>query len=990
MSCRPGIDQDQFCIYEWLLNEEPLPGLPTSPVQCAAETLLCVPFDTNSVKAFHFITLNLHMADAIKPSQASYSIHRVARIFISSTFRDMQPEREELAVRCFPALRYDLRDEVMDIADIDLRWGITLGQSRRRETAAICLSEIDRCFPFFLGLLGDRYGWVPSAEDLPERLLAEHPWLADQSGLSITEIEFQHGVLRNPASFATSRFYSKYTLEEARVKAERGVCDLLAKLLAAGAVVRCGFRDAKTLGQWVREDYKALLRGFFPPMVDAAEREETRHRYLADCEAGAFFGRSDDTRALSRLAGPSGRSGTPPIAILGEEGMGKAALAANWIRRERPHSADESMFARLTRVFRREPRKRDVVIERTAGTEGELPDLGSLSLSIIRALRREANIPRPAPDSPVHALREFPTWLKLAANCVQLTLVVLHVDRAERDPQRLASWLGLPGAVPARVIVTVTDDGQGSYEKPLRASGFRIQRVTAPKINDNIGLVSSILKSYGKTLEIDAGVRQRMDRRTPKFIVTFADEMRAFGQFGDHGEKLRERMLWYLDTDGMRELYCKMLSRWETDLFEECESKCFRGILAHLLPIKHGVPESVFLGLIQRLDLACNPFHWTRFRVVAENRLFKSDSGISIQDTAFRAAVADFIRTEMESLAAARRRIVEALSRVRFGISDPSELLWQWEALQDWGSIRDFVSDPDQLARYWTTHEFVFKRLIAGVALRFGISVRSLFVADRIFSAGIGGAVHTLRLLLDHGENKLVSGYMADLWERWGDRPSLNERRQLLAVQADASAGEAPLDALRFYQEEERYCIQLEDDAARAACLGNQATAFGRLNMLPQAAAAHAEEERICRSRGYWRLLAGSLINQSRHMPPNENVKQVLRRLQEAESIARLLRDPILISRACILQGTIWDGQLSHKHAAAAYRHAVEALRGVGEVEPLAFALVGLANSLRRTGDYDAALAAIDEASAIVGVVPAMAEKIVAARWKILGGVQDG
>jgi hypothetical protein len=67
----------------------------------------------------------------------------------------------------------------------------------------------------------------------------------------------------------------------------------------------------------------------------------------------------------------------------------------------------------------------------------------------------------------------------------------------------------------------------------------------------------------------------------------------------------------------------------------------------------------------------------------------------------------------------------------------------------------------------------------------------------------------------------------------------------------------------------------------------------------------------------------------------------------------------------------------------------VEILRGTGELIPKAFALVSLADSLRRTGDYDAALAAIDEANAMAGIDPAMARKIAAARERILRGVQD-
>jgi hypothetical protein len=47
---------------------------------------------------------------------------------------------------------------------VNLRWGITEEQARRGDVLPICLGEIDRCRPFFLCLLGERYGWVPGPD----------------------------------------------------------------------------------------------------------------------------------------------------------------------------------------------------------------------------------------------------------------------------------------------------------------------------------------------------------------------------------------------------------------------------------------------------------------------------------------------------------------------------------------------------------------------------------------------------------------------------------------------------------------------------------------------------------------------------------------------------------------------------------------------------------------------------------------------------------
>ncbi|MSR75881.1 MAG: DUF4062 domain-containing protein [Planctomycetes bacterium] len=45
---------------------------------------------------------------------------------------------------------------------IDLRWGITEEESQKGETLPIFLREIERSRPYFIGLLGERYGWTPA------------------------------------------------------------------------------------------------------------------------------------------------------------------------------------------------------------------------------------------------------------------------------------------------------------------------------------------------------------------------------------------------------------------------------------------------------------------------------------------------------------------------------------------------------------------------------------------------------------------------------------------------------------------------------------------------------------------------------------------------------------------------------------------------------------------------------------------------------------
>lgn len=79
------------------------------------------------------------------------------RVFISSTFKDMQAERDHLVRFVFPRVREKLLARRLRLVDVDLRWGVTADQ----DAFDLCMKEIDLCRPRFLCMLGGRYGWVP-------------------------------------------------------------------------------------------------------------------------------------------------------------------------------------------------------------------------------------------------------------------------------------------------------------------------------------------------------------------------------------------------------------------------------------------------------------------------------------------------------------------------------------------------------------------------------------------------------------------------------------------------------------------------------------------------------------------------------------------------------------------------------------------------------------------------------------------------------------
>ncbi len=128
--------------------------------------------------------------------------NRIIKVFLSSTFRDMNVERDYLNKIIFPQIRNYCDKRFLQFHPIDLRWGITEEASRNGLVLSTCMEEVDNSRPFFIGILGSRYGWQPTIKELGNlraSVQKEKSWLEQKvsDGASITEMEIEYGVLRN-------------------------------------------------------------------------------------------------------------------------------------------------------------------------------------------------------------------------------------------------------------------------------------------------------------------------------------------------------------------------------------------------------------------------------------------------------------------------------------------------------------------------------------------------------------------------------------------------------------------------------------------------------------------------------------------------------------------------------------------------------------------------------------------------------------------------
>jgi hypothetical protein len=109
----------------------------------------------------------------------------------------MHAERDYLVKEVFPRLREWCEQRRLRLVDVDLRWGVTEADAtNNKRVVDVCLRRIDDCRPFFICLLGQRYGWIPRRQDVAAETSGAYPHIAGALGAaSVTEMEIQHSTV---------------------------------------------------------------------------------------------------------------------------------------------------------------------------------------------------------------------------------------------------------------------------------------------------------------------------------------------------------------------------------------------------------------------------------------------------------------------------------------------------------------------------------------------------------------------------------------------------------------------------------------------------------------------------------------------------------------------------------------------------------------------------------------------------------------------------
>ena len=132
-------------------------------------------------------------------------------IFVSSTFRDMHEERDIIHERVLPELNEYALQYGESVSFCDLRWGVNTenleSEEGARKVLEVCFDEIDRCKPYMLVILGERYGWIPEKELVWEMVGERKGIMLEDLEKSVTALEIEYGALKNREQLNHTLFY---------------------------------------------------------------------------------------------------------------------------------------------------------------------------------------------------------------------------------------------------------------------------------------------------------------------------------------------------------------------------------------------------------------------------------------------------------------------------------------------------------------------------------------------------------------------------------------------------------------------------------------------------------------------------------------------------------------------------------------------------------------------------------------------------------------
>jgi len=918
---------------------------------------------------------------------------RSIRIFISSTFRDMQEEREELVKWVFPKVRKICEDREVSLSEVDLRWGITDEQKAEGQVLPICLQEIERCRPYFIGILGELYGWVP--DNFPQDLIDREPWLAANREKSVTELEIIHGVLNNPRMSDHAFFYfrdpeyiksipeggksnyhelplkeeiqivGKDNAEKRAEKRRNNLRQLKEKIRKSSLPVRENYRNPRDFADLVFKDLLSIIDREFPLTENRSpfDFESHLHKMYVRRYGVSAISRPEYTDKISNFI----KNDNLPLIFTGDPGSGKTTLLSYWIQeyiRKNTFPKEDYSLIRSIESFlliSADNTQKIPLVYHFVGASPTSNDWTEMLRHILGEIKKQCALSEEIPEDPEELRKLLSRWFSLVSRKGRFILIIDGLDRLlDYGGAQDLTWL--PPQIPSNIRLILTT-GPGKSLDALKIRGWQIVEIAPLSVAERKEIMIKYLDFYRKKLPENLFDRIAATPQTANalFLYTFLDEIR---QYGDHNT-LVQKIEYYLQAREKEELFGKLLERYETD-YDRDRPHLVRDTLSCLWASRNGLWESELRDLLGNDGRILPQAHLSPLLLAMEQSLVRSKGIISFSNIPLRQAVVNrYAPTELERENLHSRLAVYFEKKV-LNARTIEELPWQFSQARKWEDLATLLKDPFfftvlasnnkfELARYW-------KQIEEHTSLHFkdaysqSISTPSLYpdaflwyLAEFLVDKGYLSESLTLQ--------KYLSGQLKKTKPDKHYLSSLNRTAQNYYRQGRLN------DALRLYEEERDIRQKFGITEGIPALIGNIALVYHSRGDNTQALKLFDEEEEICRKTGDKKNTAAALGNKAIIQRELGNNAIALELLDQAETIGKETDDPELLLIISINRANIFlqEGELDR--SLKLYRDAELAARDLGSREFLVNALEGQAKILIMRGDPGKAHDHLEEAT---------------------------
>lgn len=436
--------------------------------------------------------------------------NRTKSIFVSSTFRDMQFERDMIAIRVLPELNEFAARYGASVSFTDLRWGINTGELDEIESArkvlSVCLDEIDASKPYLLVLLGDRYGWMPDAA-LLERAAAEKGYAVEELQKSVTALEIEYGAL-SQKDLSRCLFYMRqmpfdtidgecpdeYLAEDEHHQEKQR---RLKERIESVAKDRVRFYhaewDAKNhvvtglddLCKMMVRDVQAMMKSEWKTQKDLCwqERSAVGFGLFLREKASRCAGRD---MLLSTLKGGLLSSEEDLLLLRGASGSGKSTLMAALAKNL--HEEGVSVFPFFCGNDARSTTVQDM--------------LRQIIFYLESILKQETHFDEKATASRAELTGELRRCLRVYEESKMPTLVIM-IDALDRliqgDGLSRFGWLPLHSATNIRFVISCTDDLPLPQELPGQT--FHVEEIGQLSKDSSRDMIKALLQAERKNLD---------------------------------------------------------------------------------------------------------------------------------------------------------------------------------------------------------------------------------------------------------------------------------------------------------------------------------------------------------------------------------------------------------------------------------------------------------------------------------------------------------